>query len=185
MDLRGHGAHIARGPIDTETWCDDPVALLDAERVARAVVVGHSRGAQVALQMAARHSARVAGLMLIDPVFRAALHGRAWRIAQTSPLLRLAAAVTRAVNALGLRCPRHHAFHRVKELALTGLLRRQVHAKAELLRGGAASGGHIFIACKSCACFAGFPWTLAPRCLPGRQHCGRWRRTGAVMNSYP
>jgi esterase len=101
-DLRGHGSAITRSRIDSDIWCDDLLALLDAEGVAQAVVVGHSLGAQVALRLAARHPARVAGLVLIDPVFRPALHGRWRQIARATPLLRAAAALVRAVNALGL-----------------------------------------------------------------------------------
>jgi pimeloyl-ACP methyl ester carboxylesterase len=101
-DLRGHGAALTRRRIASETWCDDLVALLDAERQAQAIVVGHSLGAQVALRLAQRHPARVAGLVLIDPVFREALHGRWLRIARAAPMLRAAAAAVRGLNALGL-----------------------------------------------------------------------------------
>lgn len=101
-DLRGHGSALTRRRIDSETWCDDLVALLDAEGLDRAIVVGHSLGAQVALRLAARHPARVAGLVLIDPVFRETLHGRGLRIARAAPLLRAAAAGVRGLNALGL-----------------------------------------------------------------------------------
>ena len=102
VDLRGHGGSLTRGRLSTETWCDDLDAVLEAEGATRACVVGHSMGAQVALHLAARHPQRVAALVLIDPVFRQALHGRPRRIAQSAPLLRLAAAGVRAANALGL-----------------------------------------------------------------------------------
>ncbi|MCA3242425.1 MAG: alpha/beta hydrolase [Rubrivivax sp.] len=102
VDLRGHGGSLTRGRLNTETWCDDLDAVLEAEGAAQAFVVGHSMGAQVALHLAARHPHRVAGLVLIDPVFRQALHGRPHRIAQSAPLLRLAAAGVRAANGLGL-----------------------------------------------------------------------------------
>jgi pimeloyl-ACP methyl ester carboxylesterase len=102
VDLRGHGGSLTRGRLNTETWCDDLAAVLAAEGAARAFVVGHSMGAQVALHLAARHPPCVAGLVLIDPVFRQALHGRPRRIAYSAPLLRLAAAGVRAANALGL-----------------------------------------------------------------------------------
>jgi pimeloyl-ACP methyl ester carboxylesterase len=102
VDLRGHGGSLTRGRLNTETWCDDLDAVLAAEGAARAFVMGHSMGAQVALHLAARHPHRVAGLVLIDPVFRQALHGRPRRIAQSAPLLRLAAAGVRAANGLGL-----------------------------------------------------------------------------------
>jgi pimeloyl-ACP methyl ester carboxylesterase len=102
VDLRGHGAAITRGRTGIEVWCDDLVAVLDAHRAASAIVVGHSLGAQVALHFAARHPQRVRALVLIDPVFRSALHGR-WRaLALAAPLLGVAAAAVRGINALGL-----------------------------------------------------------------------------------
>lgn len=102
VDLRGHGGSLTRTRLDTATWCDDLAAVLDAEGQPQAHVLGHSLGAQVALQMAARHPGRVASLVLVDPVFREALHGRSARIARSTPLLRGAAALVRAANALGL-----------------------------------------------------------------------------------
>ncbi|MBX3602699.1 MAG: alpha/beta hydrolase [Rubrivivax sp.] len=102
VDLRGHGAALTRGRTDIGAWCDDLAAVLDAEGGEAALLVGHSLGAQVALQFARRQPARVRGLALIDPVFREALHGR-WRLLATaSPLLALAAAAVRGLNALGL-----------------------------------------------------------------------------------
>lgn len=105
VDLRGHGAALTRGRTDIGAWCDDLSAVLDAEGSGQgqaALLVGHSLGAQVALQFAHRQPARVRGLALIDPVFREALHGR-WRLLATvSPLLALAAAAVRGLNALGL-----------------------------------------------------------------------------------
>lgn len=102
VDLRGHGGSITRRRIGMDLWCDDLAAVLDAEGGAPAIVVGHSLGAQVALHFARRHPQRVAGLVLIDPVFRGALHGRWLRLAQAVPLIALAARVVRAANALGL-----------------------------------------------------------------------------------
>lgn len=102
VDLRGHGGSLTRTRLDTATWCDDLAAVLDAEGQRQAHVLGHSLGAQVALQLAARHPARVASLVLVDPVFRQALHGRSARIARSTPLLCGAAALVRAANALGL-----------------------------------------------------------------------------------
>lgn len=103
VDLRGHERSPTRGPIGHDLWCDDLVALLDAERIASAVLVGHSLGAQVALQMAARRPSRVAALALVDPVFGDALHGRHRWFARARPLFRAVAAVVRALNAIGLR----------------------------------------------------------------------------------
>jgi len=102
VDLRGHGDAITRRRIGIDLWCDDLAAVLDAESAAAAIVVGHSLGAQVALHFAQRHPRRCAALVLIDPVFRSALHGRRLWLAQTAPLQRLAARAVRALNAIGL-----------------------------------------------------------------------------------
>lgn len=103
LDLRGHGDSDTRGRVDLEAWSDDLIALLDAEAQPQAVLVGHSLGAQVALHCAAHHPGRVRALVLIDPVFRAALRGR-WRLmAAAGPLFALAATAVRGANAVGLR----------------------------------------------------------------------------------
>ena len=103
VDLRGHGASDTRGAIGLEIWCDDLAAILAHEGHDTAVLVGHSLGAQVALHFAMRHARRTAGLALIDPVFRQALHGKWKLLAAFGPLLHGAAHVVRALNALGLR----------------------------------------------------------------------------------
>jgi len=103
VDLRGHGDSPTRGPISLELWGDDLLAVLDAEGAQRAVLVGHSLGAQVALACAARAPQRVAALVLIDPVFRPALKGRWKWLARAAPLFVAAAATVRGLNALGLR----------------------------------------------------------------------------------
>lgn len=103
VDLRGHGGSDVGGRIGLEVWAGDLAAVLDHERHAQAILVGHSLGAQLALHFARRHARRAAGLVLIDPVFREALRGR-WRLlAACAPLLRGAALVVRGLNALGLR----------------------------------------------------------------------------------
>jgi pimeloyl-ACP methyl ester carboxylesterase len=102
VDLRGHGRAITRTRVGLEVWCDDLVRVLQAEGARPAVLVGHSLGAQVALQLARRHPPWVAGLVLIDPVFRSALHGRSRRIALASPLWSALAVLVRALNAVGL-----------------------------------------------------------------------------------
>jgi esterase len=103
VDLRGHGGSATRGRVGLELWRDDLIALLDAEGAARAVLVGHSLGSQVALACAAQAPQRVAALVLIDPVFRPALHGRWKWIARAAPLFTAAASLVRGLNALGLR----------------------------------------------------------------------------------
>lgn len=134
VDLRGHGDSPTRGAIGLALWCDDLAAILDAEGHARAVLVGHSLGAQVALHFAVRHAARAAALALIDPVFREALRGR-WRLlAAARPALQAAAAVVRAANALGLR---RRTIARLDLRALDEVARRALgskEAEAEFIR---------------------------------------------------
>ncbi|WP_448206831.1 alpha/beta fold hydrolase [Azospirillum sp. sgz302134] len=65
VDLPGHG-RSGGAPLDSvEALADWVVALLDAAGVAKAALVGHSMGALVALETAARHGSRVESLALL------------------------------------------------------------------------------------------------------------------------
>jgi esterase len=103
LDLRGHGGSFTRKGLHIASWVDDLSALLDHEQHGSAVFAGHSLGAQVAVQFAARHPSRARALVLIDPVFRQALRGGLRRAAACAPLLRTAAAALRGLNAIGIR----------------------------------------------------------------------------------
>jgi pimeloyl-ACP methyl ester carboxylesterase len=134
VDLRGHGDSPTRGRISLELWCDDLLALLDAEGAPRALLIGHSLGSQVALACASRAPGRIAALVLIDPVFRPALRGRWKWIARAAPLFVAAAAIVRGLNALGLR--RRHV-PPLDLRALDELARRSLgspEAEAEFIR---------------------------------------------------
>jgi pimeloyl-ACP methyl ester carboxylesterase len=74
-DLRGHGASMTRKPFHRELWCRDQLCLLDREGHGQAVFMGHSLGAQVAMELAVINPDRVRALILIDPVFPEALRG--------------------------------------------------------------------------------------------------------------
>jgi pimeloyl-ACP methyl ester carboxylesterase len=63
---RGLAPSTADGPFTVEQHAADAIAVLDARGVDRAVVVGHSWGTHLALQLAVAHPERVAGLVLID-----------------------------------------------------------------------------------------------------------------------
>ena len=103
LDLRGHGDSMMRGRIGMAIWSNDLADLLDEEGYERAVFIGHSLGAHLALQFAARYPARVRGLVLVDPVFPQALRGQRRWLARLWPLLGALAAVIRFANALGFR----------------------------------------------------------------------------------
>ena len=66
-DLRGRGeSDKPAAGYDLETHGQDLLALLDHFGLKRAVLVGHSLGAHIALRVAAHHSARVSKLVLVD-----------------------------------------------------------------------------------------------------------------------
>lgn len=66
LDQRGHGDTGGSGPYDMATLAGDVVALLDALGWDRAVVVGHSWGAAVAMHVGAAHPDRVAAVVAVD-----------------------------------------------------------------------------------------------------------------------
>lgn len=65
-DLRGRGRSTAGHPAGLERHADDLRAVMDATRLARPVVVGHSMGAFVAVVLAHRHPGSVDRLLLVD-----------------------------------------------------------------------------------------------------------------------
>ena len=102
-DLRGHGAGARlcdHGELDG--WVKDLAASLDKSGHQRAVIVGHSLGAQVAMHFAATHPDRTTSLFLIDPVLRTALLPKNQWILSASPLFSVAAAAIRFANRLGI-----------------------------------------------------------------------------------
>ena len=71
VDSRGHGnSDDGPGPLTFERQADDFVAVLDAEKVQQADVVGHSDGGILALEMGIRHPARVRKIVAAGPNLR-------------------------------------------------------------------------------------------------------------------
>jgi esterase len=102
-DLRGHNESFTRGRIGMRRWCADLDAVLAKAGYDNGVFVGHSLGAQVAVEFAARYPGRVSGLVLIDPIFRPALHGQALAIRKLWCLFSAASNAVRLLNTLGFR----------------------------------------------------------------------------------
>ncbi|MBX3650661.1 MAG: alpha/beta hydrolase [Burkholderiales bacterium] len=123
-DLRGHGGSLFRGRIDMKTWCDDLEELLAVEGVTQAVVVGHCLGANLALWFAQQAPRQVSGLVLIEPMFRAALTGHRTQLAALRPLFAALVPPLRLLAALGL----HR--HRLEQLDLAALDREARAAMA-------------------------------------------------------
>ena len=70
VDRPGHGYSTRGGPENDspEGQADTILALMDALRIERAVVMGHSYAGAVAAALALNHPTRVAGLVLLSPV---------------------------------------------------------------------------------------------------------------------
>lgn len=102
LDLRGHGGSVSRGRIDMNVWCADLAALLQAEGVDKAELVGHCLGANIALWFARLHPELVSGLVLIEPMFRAALSGRMSTVLSLRPVIKALIPPLLALAALGV-----------------------------------------------------------------------------------
>lgn len=63
---RGLAPSSLEGPFTVEQGIADAIAVLDEAGVSQAVVLGHSWGGHLALQLAVTHPDRVAGLVIID-----------------------------------------------------------------------------------------------------------------------
>ncbi len=103
VDLRGHGKSFTRARIGMPIWCDDLAKLLDSLGYEKAIFVGHSLGANIALWFATRYADRLDGICMIDPVFTKALRGSALWIRRCSPIIRAAAEIVRLLNLFGWR----------------------------------------------------------------------------------
>lgn len=105
MDLRGHGRSLVFEPFTRQDWVEDVHALLLAQQKP-GVVVGHSMGAQIALDYASQYAAqkecRLEALILIDPIFPQALDGVLKKIARFRPLIKAACWLIRAGYAIGI-----------------------------------------------------------------------------------
>ncbi|MEP7207609.1 MAG: alpha/beta hydrolase [Casimicrobiaceae bacterium] len=67
LDLPGHGRSDGAALSSIEALAAWLVAVLDAQQVSQATLVGHSMGALAVLECAARHPRRVARLALLGP----------------------------------------------------------------------------------------------------------------------
>jgi pimeloyl-ACP methyl ester carboxylesterase len=74
-DLRGSGASRFAGDLSWDLLADDVAALARHLGIARAIVGGASFGAGVAVRVALRHPALVAGLAVLQPAYGGAALG--------------------------------------------------------------------------------------------------------------
>lgn len=66
LDLRNHGRSPHDPVMTYEAMSQDVVDFMDAQGIPAAVIMGHSMGGKVAMEMALRHPAHVAGLVVVD-----------------------------------------------------------------------------------------------------------------------
>lgn len=87
-DTRGAGlSEKIRGTLHFDTMTDDLAALLDAQGIAGPVVLaGVAVGAGIALHFAARHAARVAGVVAMAPATGVAAERRAATLARAEAM---------------------------------------------------------------------------------------------------
>ncbi len=69
VDLRGHGASDVTGPFTIEQFADDMAWLCGALDLRRPVVIGHSMGGMIAVQMAATRPDVVRAAVALDSPF--------------------------------------------------------------------------------------------------------------------
>jgi pimeloyl-ACP methyl ester carboxylesterase len=69
VDLPGHGRSAGPAKPSIAALADWVIALLDAAKVSRAMLIGHSMGSLIALDTAARHPSRVTCLSLLATAF--------------------------------------------------------------------------------------------------------------------
>jgi pimeloyl-ACP methyl ester carboxylesterase len=101
MDLRGHGLSMTYHRYQRQDWCNDVHKLI--EQLKRpTILVGHSMGAQIALDYASQQHEYLRGLILIDPVFPQALTGILKKVSRLRWLVFGISAILRTLNQLGL-----------------------------------------------------------------------------------
>lgn len=75
VDLMGHGLSLQRRRVTRKDWSEDIAAILKHEGFSTAFIIGHSLGAQVAMEFAYQYPELCSGIVLIDPTFPQLLRG--------------------------------------------------------------------------------------------------------------
>ncbi len=149
MDLRGHGASESDCPATLEVHGDDIAAVLEKEKIGSAVVLGHSLGAQIAMQLALRHPQRISGLILMDPLVTEALMPAAKKQAKRVPFAKLLETLARLGNKLGLRRTLPHYSLRAHDQKARAMLAKGGQALEDFIREYSSPWkdlGHIHVA---------------------------------------
>ncbi|MDO5530481.1 alpha/beta fold hydrolase [Sutterella sp.] len=113
FDLRGHGASPTRTPATLERHAGDIEALLRAAGHERAVILGHSLGAAIAMRFADEHREAVKGLVLLDPLLSGCLTEKAIRMRRKRWMPVTLEIIGRFTRALGIE--RRLPFHSLRK----------------------------------------------------------------------
>ena len=103
FDLRGHNDSPWLGRITRFRWARDMYDVFRAKQFDEVIMIGHSMGAQVAMQYAMQHRDRIRSLILIDPIFDQNLTGKLALARRTKYILWAVLLVVWFFNRLGLR----------------------------------------------------------------------------------
>jgi len=83
LDLRNHGdnGHDWRDEMSHSYMAQDVLALMDTLNISEAIVIGHSMGGKIAMNLALSHPHRIAGLVVLDtsPVAYDSSNNPAWK----------------------------------------------------------------------------------------------------------
>lgn len=103
IDMRGHGLSMYRGRFSRKRWSQDLREVINTEAYTDTVLLGHSQGAQVAMQYAMDNADGIKGMVLIDPVFDTNLTGMLGIARRLKPLLWALLFMLWFINLLGFR----------------------------------------------------------------------------------
>jgi pimeloyl-ACP methyl ester carboxylesterase len=106
-DLRGHGDSMFHGRINRSRWVTDLKVIIERDALSHVVLLGHSLGAEIALDFSAAYPDSVAGLILIDPVFHQNLHGVLGWVRRLRFVFWMPLGLLLLANALGLKRRRY------------------------------------------------------------------------------
>lgn len=126
LDLRGHAASADWHRVRLEDWCEDIIAILGAAGLERAIVVGHSLGAQIAMRFGTEHPDRVLGVALLDPLVDEALTPKALEMRRKVPMLHMGENFLRAMNRIGF----------IREIVPQDLRAMDAGAREKIAKGG-------------------------------------------------
>jgi pimeloyl-ACP methyl ester carboxylesterase len=100
FDARGRGKSGSSADYSVQAAVDDVGRVIDATRIERAILVGWSHGATIAVRYAAQHPERVGGLVLVDGAYPITMFDEAGKQKVRAQFRRLAW-IMRILAALG------------------------------------------------------------------------------------